>query len=78
MLDVIEITEHYVRHEVIHRKAPKELATRLPKPNCETARRLREQLLGFVRNEAQQTRRGERLLGSSEVLESIIGKFVTF
>jgi len=75
MLDVIETTEHYVRHQGIHRKAAGELAVLLPKPRSEAARSLRQQLLTFVREEAQQTRRGERLLGSSEVLESIIGKF---
>ena len=75
MLDVIEATEHYVRHQGVHRKAADELAVLLPKPKSEAARGLRQQLLTFVREEAQQTRRGERLLGSSEVLESIIGKF---
>jgi hypothetical protein len=75
MLDVIETTEHYVRHQGVHRKAADELAVLLPKPRSEAARSLRQRLLTFVREEAQQTRRGERLLGSSEVLESIIGKF---
>jgi hypothetical protein len=32
-------------------------------------------LLEFLRTQGQQAREGERLLGSSEVLESIIGKF---
>jgi len=32
-------------------------------------------LLAFVQEEAQQARKGERLLGSSEVLESVIGKY---
>jgi len=36
---------------------------------------LRKELLQFVHEEARQARKGERLLGSSEVLESIIGKF---
>ena len=75
MLDVIETTEHYVRHQGIHRKAADELADLLPKPKSEAARTLRQQLLAFVQKEARQTRQGERILGSSEVLESIIGKF---
>ena len=75
MLEVMETTEHYVRHQGIHRKAAEELAVLLPKPRSEPARSLREQLLEFVQEEAQQARKGERLLGSSEVLESIIGKF---
>jgi len=75
MLDVIETTEHYVRHQGIHRKAAEELADLLPKPRSEPTRSLRERLLEFVQDQAQQARKGERLLGSSEVLESIIGKF---
>jgi hypothetical protein len=75
MLAVIETTEHYVRHRGIHRKAADELAVLLPKPKSEAARTLRQQLLTFVQEQARQTRKGERILGSSEVLESIIGKF---
>ena len=75
MLKVMETTEHYVRHQGIHRKAAEELAVLLSKPRSEPARSLRERLLEFVQEEARQTREGERLLGSSEVLESIIGKF---
>ena len=46
-------------------------------PPCSTpaACRLRKQLLEFIEAEGRQTREGERLLGSSEVLESIIGRF---
>jgi len=47
----------------------------LPQPAAPAARRLRKELLEFVAAEGRQTREGERLLGSSEVLESIIGKF---
>jgi hypothetical protein len=75
MLDVIGTTEHYVRHEGIHGNAAQELAALLPKPATPAACRLRKQLLEFVEVEGQQARGGERLLGSSEVLESIIGKF---
>jgi len=75
MLDVIETTEHYVRHQGIHRKAADELAALLPKPISEAACSLRRELLAFVQEEAQQARKGERLLGSSEVLESVIGKY---
>lgn len=75
MLSVIGTTEHYVRHEGIHGKAADELAALLPKTTTPAACRLRKQLLEFVEAEGQQTREEERLLGSSEVLESIIGKF---
>lgn len=75
VLEVIEATEHYVRHEGIHRQAAEELAAALPEPSSEPARKLREQLLEFIHKEAQQAGEEERLVGSSEVVESIIGKF---
>jgi hypothetical protein len=75
MLSLMETTEHYVRHEGIHRRAAEELAAALPKPTTPAAQRLRKQLLEFVAAQGRQAREGERLLGSSEVLESIIGKF---
>ena len=74
-LAAVGIAEHYVRHEGIHAKAAEELAAALPKPATPAARRLRKQLLEFVAAQGRQAREGERLLGSSEVLESIIGKF---
>jgi hypothetical protein len=75
MLAVVGTTEHCVRHEGIHAKAAEELAAALPKPTTPAAKQLRKQLLQFVQEQAQQVRDEERLLGSSEVLESIIGKF---
>jgi hypothetical protein len=75
MLAVVGTTEHYVRHEGIHVKAAEELAAALPKPTTPAAKRLRKALLAFVEEEAGLAQDNERLLGSSEVLESIIGKF---
>jgi hypothetical protein len=75
MLAVIGTAEHYVRHEGIHVQTAEELAGLLPKSAIPVVQRLRKQLLEFVQTQGQQAREGERLLGSSEVLESIIGKF---
>jgi hypothetical protein len=75
MLAVVGTTEHYVRHEGVHAKATEELAAALPQPTTPAAKRLCKQLLEFVREQSRQARGDERLLGSSEVLESIIGKF---
>jgi hypothetical protein len=75
MLSMVGTAEHYVRHEGIHARAAEELAGLLPKPATPAAQRLRKQLLEFVDVQGRQAREGERLLGSSEVLESIIGKF---
>jgi hypothetical protein len=75
MLEVIETTEHYVRHEGIHGTMANQLALLLPTPSSERAQTLRQRLLEFLQAQASQVPEGERLLGSSEVLESIIGKF---
>jgi len=75
MLALIEATEHYVRHEGIHAHAHEELAAVLPKATAPRVRQLRKQLLDFIQEEAQLARDGERLLGTSEVLESIIGRY---
>jgi hypothetical protein len=75
MLSVIGAAEHYVRHEGIHAKAAEEMAAALPKSAIPAVKRIRKQLLEFIAVEGQQARESERLLGSSEVLESIIGKF---
>jgi len=75
MLAVVGVAEHYVRHKGIHCRAEEELAAVLPKSATPAAKRLGKDLLAFVREQAAQVRGDERLLGSSEVLESIIGKF---
>jgi hypothetical protein len=75
MLAVVGTAENYVRHEGMHAKAAEELATLLPKSAIPAVQRLRKQLLEFVETQGQQAQDDERLLGSSEVLESIIGKF---
>lgn len=75
MLALVGAAEHYVRHEGIHAKATEDIAAALPKPVTPAAKRLRKALFEFVQAEASQARDDERLLGSSEVLQSIIGKF---
>jgi hypothetical protein len=75
MLQVVEAAEHYVRHQGIHRQAAEELAASLPPPQNQAAGKLRQTLLAFIQEESSQVAEGERLLGSSEVLESIIGAF---
>jgi len=74
MLELAGGTEQYVRHQGIHATASEELAARLPKPTTPAAKRLRKDLLAFVQEQEQQVKGDERLLGSSEVLESLIGK----
>jgi hypothetical protein len=75
MLTLVEATEHYIRHQGIHLQAARELSAVLPQSTIPKVRQLRKQLLQFVEEQGQQTREGERLLGTSEVLESIIGRY---
>lgn len=75
-MSVIGTVESLVRQEGYHAGSVAELAERLPtvEPNS-LAERLSEQLTVFVGEQAALARPGERLPGSSEVLESIIGKY---
>jgi hypothetical protein len=76
MMNVIGVAENYVRHEGLHRGAAAELAERLEVVvGAPLSRQFRDRLVAFVDEQSAVVRDGERLLGSSEVLESIIGKY---
>ena len=55
-------------HEWLEKELPVEVAT-------ETTARVKEELVRFVKEESEKAKEGERLLGSSEVIESVFGKF---
>lgn len=75
-LQVIEVTEHYVRSEGIHSRAVSELRARLrPLGGGPLSRRFRITLLAALRKQARSCRPGERLPGSSEIVESVIGQY---
>ena len=76
MLGVVETVEHYVRKQGLCRQTAEKLAEQLSIP-LQTARgcRIRDELLEHVWEESAKAKRGERLYGSSEVLESVFGKF---
>ena len=75
ILDVVSATLDYVRHEGYHQGAAKELAKRLrPLINAASGRRLARDILRFVQHQSELVKPGERLIGSSECLESLIGK----
>jgi hypothetical protein len=68
--------EHYVRHQGWHDASVEELRTCLkPLARCAATRRLQNKLLEFAAQQAQAAQPGERLIGSTEVLESLIGKY---
>jgi hypothetical protein len=75
-LEVIEVVEHYVRTEGIHRRIVSELRPQLKAlGNGQLGRRFRVQLLLSLRQQARACNPGERLPGSSEIVESIIGQY---
>jgi hypothetical protein len=71
--DVIKQTLDFVRNQGYHMGAELKLAAALPEASG-TVGELREQLIAFVRAESAKAEIGERLPGSTEVLESCFGK----
>jgi hypothetical protein len=77
-MQVIETAETLVRREGYHAASEAQLSERLAHVEAGSlADRLRGELLGFVKEQALHASESERLPGSSEVLESIIGKYKT-
>ncbi len=77
-MQVIETVETLVRREGYHARSEDQLRERLPQVEAGSlADRLRGKLLEFVKQQALLAGENERLPGSSEVLESIIGKYKT-
>ena len=76
LLAIAETAEHYVRHEGYHAAAADQLRERLDGLGINAATQAMETAtLKFVAEQSSQTRPEERLIGSSEVLESLIGKY---
>jgi hypothetical protein len=75
LLDVAITTECFVRKHGLWRGAEAELSRRLD--HCIASPKvlqLRDQLLAFVRNESLKAEPEEHLLGSSEIIESVLGR----
>lgn len=69
-------TEQYVHREGLHVNAAEELRRKLaPLAKCPAARELQAELVEFVEQQSAPAKPQERLIGSSEVLESVIGKY---
>jgi hypothetical protein len=77
LLAIAQATEDYIRRHGYHRNAARALSGRLtPLATCHKARRMRATVLDFVAAQSRSARiPAERLLGHSEVLESLIGKY---
>lgn len=76
LLAIAETAEHYVRHEGYHAAAPEQLQQRLDGLAINAATlTMQTETLEFVAEQSAHARPEERLIGSSEVLESLIGKY---
>lgn len=76
LLAIADTAEYYVRHEGYHAAAAEQLQQRLDglAINATTAA-MEKATLQFVAEQSAHARPEERLIGSSEVLESLIGKY---
>jgi hypothetical protein len=74
LIEIVEHVVHYVRWEGYHADASGELEQLDNLRGHTIGDQLRAQLLEFVRDQSQAARPDERLLGSTECLESLIGK----
>jgi len=75
LLQLTITTESFVRRRGLYHDAHLELAKQLQYvARTDRTQRVRTELVSFVEQESAKARPGERLLGSSEVIESILGK----
>ena len=76
LLAIAQAAEEYVNNEGLHSLIHDELQTRLESLVTTAAgRRFQDALLSFVAEQSSALPKGERFIGSTEVLESIIGKY---
>lgn len=76
LLAVIEAAEDFVRRKGYHKRARSELAKVLqPLAKKASSKRLMSGLLEFVKQESKKLKKGQRVLGHTEVLESLLGKY---
>jgi hypothetical protein len=78
MMQIISIAESMVRQQGlkrnIHKRLEAEIKEKLPRIKSQKARWIKGELLSFVKAQQKLCRPGERLPGSSEVIESVFGK----
>lgn len=75
VMSVVSTTLTYVRREGYHLPASRQLARRLKRvTHGAMSGRVADALVSFVAEQSACVKRGERLIGSSESLESLIGK----
>lgn len=75
MLWVVELTESSIRKKGYTQNMGEILENDLNKFSlCDNANKVKEDLLNFIKQESKKAKADERLLGSSEIIESVFGK----
>ena len=75
LLQLTIVTESFVRRQGLYHDAHLELTQRVQHmAHTDCTQRVRTELIAFVAQESAKAHSGERLLGSSEVIESVLGK----
>jgi hypothetical protein len=75
---IVDLTVNVVGSEGLHAQTAAVLSRELhPLPRTTEGHRLASELIEFVREQARKAKAGERLPGSTEVLESCFGRFKT-
>lgn len=76
VMQMIEVVEHHVRTEGMEAQTVRKLRPELKALSAgPVSRKFRVQLLWSLRKQARQCQPGERLPGSSEIIESVIGQY---
>lgn len=75
LLKLVITTEDFVRTKGLSQGCEAELEKRfVTEVDTPSIHRVREQLLAFVKNQSMKAKPNERLPGSSEIIESVLGK----
>ena len=75
VMRVVATTLQFVRKEGYHRRATTKLKKELTsEANGPLSRRLAKRTLAFIKEQSAYAKRNEHLIGSSEVIESLIGR----
>jgi len=75
LFELVSLTESFVRQQGLYSEAQVDLEKRLAHvAHTDRGQQVRRNLVAFVAEEQAQARPNERLLGSSEVIESVLGK----
>lgn len=76
LLTIIQVVEKQIRCEGYHRRARKNLEKVLtPLMTSKASKQLANELMDFVEQQSEMLKQGEHVIGHTEVLESLLGKY---